>query len=259
MTIPPFRSVRIVRRTADATALNVIANHPDVRPLIGGDGPVDLAALVADPANIALVSDDGGFVCVHHGAGRYEVHSLFAPTRTRQSAVYAMRDALSYMFTSTPCVELITKVPLDNVAAKGLTQLAGFTQRFEGLSTWSSTAKKQMGFYSLGLDTWAIESKDARQMGTWFHTALIDVLTDHQHAEHPEDSVYDSIVGATIGMLQAGLLWKAIACYNRWALWAGHKTLTVENECPIVVMFDHLRIEIMNSHVEVLSCQPLYL
>jgi hypothetical protein len=60
-------------------------------------------------------------------------------------------------------------------------------------------------------------------------------------------------------MLQAGLLWKAVACYNRWALWAGHKTLTVENECPIVVMFDHLRIEIMNSNIEVLSCQPLYL
>jgi len=255
ITIPPFRPVHIVRRTGNATALNVIANDPDVRPLIGGDGPVDLAALVADPANIALVSDEGGFVCVHHGAGRYEVHSLFAPTRTRQSAIHAMRDGLAYMFTSTPCVELITKVPLDNVAAKGLTQLAGFTQRFESLSTWSSTAKKQMGFYSLNLDAWAIESKDARQMGAWFHTELADVLTDHQHAAHPDDFVHDSMVGATIGMLQAGLLWKAIACYNRWALWAGYETVTVESECPIIVTFDQLRIEIMHSNVEVLSCQ----
>jgi len=255
ITIPPFRPVHIVRRTGNATALNIIANDPNVRPLIGGDGPVDLAALVADPANIALVSDDGGFVCVHHGAGRYEVHSLFAPTRTRQSAIHAMRDGLAYMFTSTPCVELITKVPLDNVAAKGLTQLAGFTQRFESLSTWSSTAKKQMGFYSLNLDAWAIKSKDARQMGAWFHTVLADVLTDHQHAAHPDDFVHDSMVGATIGMLQAGLLWKAIDCYNRWALWAGYETVTVESECPIIVTFDQLRIEIMHSHAEVLSCQ----
>lgn len=255
ITIPPFRPAHIVRRTGDATGLNVIANDPAVRPLIGGDGLIDMTAIIADTANIALVSDDGGFVAVHHGACRYEVHSMFAPTRTRQSSIHAMRDGLAYMFTSTPCVELITKVPLDNVAAKGLTQLAGFRHQFESLSTWSPTSKKQIGFYSLELDKWAVSSKDTRRMGEWFHTVLDDILTDHQHAAHPDDPVHDSMVGATIGMLQSGLLWKAIAFYNRWALWTGYEEVTIESECPIVVAFDHLRIEIMHSNIEVLSCQ----
>ena len=253
--IPPFRTTRLVRRTADATAFNVIANHPMVRPWIGGDGAADLTAVVAEPSNIALLGEAGGFVCMNHGAGRYEVHSLFDPSRSGQAAIHAMRDAMAYMFTSTPCVELLTKVPVDNLAAKGLARLAGFTPQFESLSAWNAESQKLTAFYSLPVEKWALLSRESKRMGAWFHAMLDTIRTDEQHTAHPDDAVHDAMVGATIGMLQAGLVWKAVTYYNRWALWTGYETLVVESECPLVVSFDQLRIEIMQSHVEVLSCQ----
>lgn len=53
-----------VRRTLDAAAINEIANHPEVRPWLGGDGVLDLSELVSAPANITLAIDGGAFVCV---------------------------------------------------------------------------------------------------------------------------------------------------------------------------------------------------
>lgn len=244
-----------MRRTVDATAFNVIANHPAVRPWTGGDGVADLTAIISELSNIALIGEAGGFVGVNHGAGRYEVHSLFNPARPKQAAIYAMRDAMAYMFTSTPCVELLTKVPVDNLAAKGLSRLAGFTLQFESLSAWNTESQKMTAFYSLPIEKWALLSRESKRMGAWFHAMLDTIRTDEQHAAHPDDAVHDAMVGAAIGMLQAGLVWKAVSCYNRWALWTGYETLVVESECPLVVSFDQLRIEIMQSHIEVLSCQ----
>jgi len=244
-----------MRRTIDPTELNRIANDPAVRQWLGGDGIADLTDMVSEPTNIALISEAGGFVCVNHGAGRYEVHSLFSPRRSGQAAIHAMRDGLAYMFASTPCVELLTKVPVDNLAAKGLARLAGFTSQFESLSGWNAESQKLTAFYSLTVEKWALASQEAKAMGEWFHTWLDTIRTNKQDAAYHKDPSHNAMVGATIGMLQAGLLWKAVSCYNRWALWAGYETVTVESECPLVVNFDHLRIEIMHSHIEVLSCQ----
>ena len=166
-----------------------------------------------------------------------------------------MRDALAYMFTSTPCVELVTKVPIDNRAALGLARIAGFEKRFDGTCSWSSDAKKEAGFYGLSLNAWALRSRDALRLGQWFHVALETLKTATQSTQHPEDKVHDHMVGATIAMLQSGLLWKAVSFYNQWASWAGYDVIAVLSEKPLVVEFDHMRIEIMCGRIEVLSCQ----
>tara|TARA_R110000787_G_scaffold107586_1_gene215595 strand:+ start:79 stop:813 length:735 start_codon:yes stop_codon:yes gene_type:complete len=244
-----------MRRTCEPEDLNRIANDPEVRPWLGGDGPLDFSTALENIDNVALVSDAGGFVGFDHGAGRYEVHSLFSPSRPRQSAVHAMRDAVVYMFTSTPCVELITKVPTDNRAALGLARIAGFQKRFDGTRNWSRDVEKQIGFYGLNLDAWVLRSRDALRLGQWVHVALETLKTATQSAAHPEDGVHDHMVGATIAMLQSGLLWKAVSFYNHWASWAGYEAIDVLSEKPLVVEFDHMRIEIMSGRIEVLSCQ----
>jgi hypothetical protein len=244
-----------MRRTFGTKALNRIGNDPDVRPWLGGDGPLDFSAAVKNIDNIALVSDDGGFVGFDQGAGRYEVHSLFLPSRPHQSTILAMRDALAYMFTSTPCVELVTKVPIDNRAAKGLVRIAGFGKRFDGTRHWSRDVEKQIGFYGLNLEAWALKSIDALRLGRWFHETLETLKTAMQSPAHPEDVVHDHIVGATIAMLRSGLLWKAVSFYNQWASWAGYEAIDVLSEKPLVVEFDHMRIEIISNRIEVLSCQ----
>jgi hypothetical protein len=253
--VPEFRAGSIMRRTFGAKTLNRIGNDPDVRPWLGGDGPLDFSAAVKNIDNIALVSDDGGFVGFDQGAGRYEVHSLFLPSRPHQSTIRAMRDALAYMFTSTPCVELVTKVPIDNRAAKGLVRIAGFGKRFDGTRHWSRDVETQIGFYGLNLEAWALKSVDALRLGRWFHATLEALKTSRQSPAHPEDVVHDHVVGATIAMLRSGLLWKAVAFFNQWASWAGYEAISVLSEKPLVVGFDHMRIEIISNRIEVLSCQ----
>ena len=194
-------------------------------------------------------------MALDQGAGRYEMHSLFSSPRPRQWSIRSMRDALAYMFTSTPCVELVTKVPIDNPAAQGLARIAGFTKRFDGTREWSNDVEKQFGFYSLSLESWALASRDALLMGQWFHRALEAMRTSSQSHAHPEDAANDRMVGVTIAMLRSGLLWKAASSYNRWAAWAGCSAVTVLSESPVVVEFDQIRIEIMSNRIEVLSCQ----
>jgi hypothetical protein len=253
--LPLFRSTQMMQRTLDPAAFNRIANDPAVRSWLGGDGIADLTDMVSEPTNVALMSEAGGFVCVNHGAGRYEVHSLFSPKRSKQAAIRAMRDGLAYMFTLTPCIELLTKVPIDNLAAKGLARLAGFSLQFERLVTWTTDSKKLTAFYSLTIDKWALFSQEAKSMGKWFHGCVGSLLTNKQHPVYSEDSGYLAMIGSAIGMLQAGFPWKATLSYNRWALWTGRETVVVENECPLVVSLDGLMIKIMHSHIEVLSCQ----
>ena len=252
LMVPEFRAGSIMRRTCESEDLNRIANDQDVRPWLGGDVPADFSTALDNIDNVALVSDFGGFVFFNHGAGRYEVHSLFSLSRPRQSAVHAMRDALVYMFTSTPCVELVTKVPIDNRAARGLARLAGFEKRFDGTRHWSRDVEKQIGFYGLNLESWVLRSRDALRLGQWFHVALETLKTATQSPAHPEDGVHDHIVGATIEMLRSGLLWKAVSFYNQWASWAGYEAINVLSEKPMVVEFDHMRIEIMSNRIEVL-------
>jgi hypothetical protein len=250
--VPEFRAESIMRRTCKSEDLNRIGNDPSVRPWLGGDVPADFSTALDNIDNIALVSEYGGFVFFNHGAGRYEGHALFSPSRPSQSAVHAMRDALVYMFTSTPCVELITKVPIDNRATHGLARLAGFQKRFDGTCNWSRDVEKQIGFYGLSLEAWALRSRDALRMGQWFHTALETLKTATQSPAHPEDGVHDHILGATIEMLRSGLPWKAVFFYNQWASWAGYEAIDVLSEKPLVVEFDHMRIEIMSNRIEVL-------
>jgi len=253
--LPLFRSTQMMQRTLDPASFNRIANDPAVRSWLGGDGIADLTDMVSEPTNVALMSEAGGFVCVNHGAGRYEVHSMFSPKRSKQAAIRAMRDGLAYMFTLTPCVELLTKVPIDNLAAKGLARLAGFSLQFERLVAWTTDSQKLTAFYSLTIEKWSLFSQEAKSMGKWFHGCVGSLLTNKQHLVYSEDSGYLAMVGSAIGMLQAGFPWKATLSYNRWALWTGCETVVVENECPLVVSLDGLMIKIMHSHIEVLSCQ----
>ena len=112
-------------RTFDATFLNRVVNHPEVRPWVGrpdaGEG--DLTALVIDPANVTLVNQRGGFVYVRKAPGVFEVHTQFLPGG---SATQAARESVAYMFDVIGAEKLITAVPEDNLPAFGLALKAGF-------------------------------------------------------------------------------------------------------------------------------------
>lgn len=59
----------------DAGLINFYANHPDIRPYIGGTGELDLSAATFDP-HVALFGEHGGFCLTWTAPETYEVHTL---------------------------------------------------------------------------------------------------------------------------------------------------------------------------------------
>lgn len=49
----------MITETRNATFLNKVANDPDVRPWLLGEGELDLGPLLADPANYGLQCEAG--------------------------------------------------------------------------------------------------------------------------------------------------------------------------------------------------------
>lgn len=62
----------------DAKYINGFANHPEIRPHIGGSGELDLTAITKEP-NVALFGEHGGFCLSWTAPGTYEVHTLITP------------------------------------------------------------------------------------------------------------------------------------------------------------------------------------
>lgn len=247
-----------ITRTMDATLLNRVANDPAVRPFLGGDGPIDVAPLLANPANLAGVSEHGGFVCIAQGPRRYEVHSLFLPERPRGETVRAMRAAVNYFFAFTDGWELVTKVPVSNLAAIGLARLAGFEALFNARIQWSAADRCELVFLSLSIDRWALHAAETLTLGGWLHEQFEQAKAAHASrlpAHSDDDDAHDRMAGAAVLMVQAGQPQKAVEFYNRWAKFAGYPGVRLLRESPTVLDLEGLVIEARGQEIEVLSCQ----
>jgi hypothetical protein len=119
----------MIERTFDAAWFNGICNLPEVRPGLGGEGEIDVSALILNPANYALKTEHGGFILIAHGAGVYSVHSQFSAEGRGKFAVRAMRAGLEYMFTRTDCMRIFSHCPDSNPATLGLAR-AGWAHQW---------------------------------------------------------------------------------------------------------------------------------
>jgi hypothetical protein len=246
-----------LHRTLEATGLNAVANDPAVRLWLGGDGVLDLTADVSNPVNLAASCEEGGFVAKALGEGRYEIHSLFLPTKAT-AAVKAMRSALDYVFAASDAVELVTKVPTDNAAADGLARLAGFRLLFTSTMEWTSTETKSMGVRTLHIDEWALRSSVALCMGRWLHEQFADVLESHASQLPPhsaDDETHDRMAGAAAMMMRAGNIAKAVLFYNRWAVLAGYPPIKWLRDHPTILDLEGMIVELTGEDIEVLSCR----
>ena len=135
-----------MNRTFDGSLLNDVANDPAVRSFLGGDGLVDVSALLSDANNIALVDDVGGFVMIRQEAGLYDCHTLYPPEARGKHALQAGKDVLRWMFTRTDATALSGVFPASNQRVEGFGKLLGFQMVHERL-THLGTA--QCGFLTL--------------------------------------------------------------------------------------------------------------
>ena len=87
----------MIAQTVDADIVNGIANNPDVRPYIGGDGHLDLTPALENPLNVALWGEHGGWFYAWSAPGVYEVHTLVLPSGRGAWARNAAKQSLTLM------------------------------------------------------------------------------------------------------------------------------------------------------------------
>lgn len=224
----------MIERTQDPELLNRVMNHSDVRPwIVAGDGEIDIAPVLANPANVALVTEYGGFVLIQHEPGVYEVHSQFLKDGRGKHAVRAMREGFRYMFTQTDCLEVITKVANDNPASDGFAKLAGFRERFSRPKAWNG---QDMSYRAVTIDDWVMRDTECPRAGESFHQQLEQAKANagSELAVHDHDHAHDCYVGAAYLMFKAQPR-KAVWFYNKWARFSGYATIELISDKPLVV------------------------
>lgn len=250
----------MIRRTMDAGLLNRVSNHPDVRPWLGGEGAVDWTHVLHDPRNVALVTDEGGWVFLALGDGRYEVHSQLAPGGRGDEGWRAVRDAVRFMFTATDCMDIVSKLPDGNLGAKGMARAMGFQEVFRREACWRDPSGEMVGVahVSLAFDRWRARDETLAVEGALFHDLLEAAKVEAGSAlpVHPDDEAHDRAVGASLLMLKASNPRKAVRTYNAWASFAGYAPIILMSEHPVVV---DVRDAIVSLHgggeLEVLLCR----
>lgn len=261
MFVPyPAGGTRIMERSMDVAHFNTIANHPEVRPHLGGDVPVDVTAILNDAKNYGFKTAHGGFVLTNLAdrTGRYNVHSMFTPEGRGAEAIEAMRETSEYMFTRTDCTEGRTTVPVDNPSAFALARRGGFERRF-GLARmpWATEETKAADFLALSLERWTMTALEPLKIGRWFHDALHRVKDASTSAlvNHPEEEAHDRMVGAAVMMVMGGQVRKAVAFYNCWANMANYATIEVLSEQPAVIDVRDAIVEARPDGMQVLLCR----
>lgn len=239
-------------RTLDPSGFNRVCNHPDVRPWLGGEGEIDVSAVVGNPENYALWFGDGGFILHAGPAASFEVHSQFTP-EGRRTSFEAMQAGMDYMFTRTNAVQLTTFLPDNNPAARGLALKGGF-------KPWMRRANHICGpgeQARMDIDDWICRTPELEADGERFHAALENAkeASGSTLPVHDHDPVHERYVGAAFRMFARGQCRKGEAIYNRWAANAGYASIKLISDSPPTVDARDAIVSMEGEKVEVLLCR----
>lgn len=257
LEFPRHTVSRTIGRTMDATFLNSVANHPEVRSWLGGIGPIDLSNLLSDPNNVALQYEFGGFVGHKlFDTGVYECHSMFLPEGRGAHAHSAMETSLRYLFTKTDCTEVVTKAPDGNRSAFGAARSMGFTTSFKLDNGWTNDKGERIGVACMRLpySKWIDKDPEVESVGKWFHERL-EELTDGKLPVHYDEPAHNRYVGSSVLMFRAGNPLKAVLTYNQWAKFAQFPGIKLISLTPIILDMDQVIVELKDDDMEVLKCR----
>jgi hypothetical protein len=223
----------------NADFVNSVLNHPSVRPDVAdvADGVIDMAPVMARQNVLILGGEHGVFVVFKLFDGSYEVHTAVLPEgRGAWTRAFATAGA-RFMFTSTDCVEILTRVPEGHVAAAELTRVMGFRRQFTTPPECLFRGERvRCAIYSLTIQDWSVTAPGCAEKGAKFHDWLNSRVT--AGSPHEPDPDHNRIVGITLDMMQAGLIAKGVIFYNRYAFTARHPQITLLGMNPPQIRFD---------------------
>lgn len=229
-----------ISRHTDAAHLNSIANHPDVYHWVRGpcEGPLDFSPVIGDDNVYALLGEHGGQVYHRLQPGLFEAHSQFLKQGRGEWAYDATQASLKWMFTRTECMEVVSRVPHGNVAARALAQAVGLKPDFVNPRGWVMDGKTVAAeIFSLTVQEWMRRAPGLVEKGKWFHKRLDEELARHgaKDLAHEDDETHDRYVGAACEMFFGGQPIKAQILYNRWACMSDYHPIEVVRLDPLYV------------------------
>lgn len=239
-------------RTLDGAPINAIAADPEVRPWLGGTGPIDISAMVANPANYCFLTEcgAGAYVVAKLQPGLYAVHTLAKRSARGRPMMRLMLDVGAMMFTQTDAIEITTLVPDGAELASRWADFAGFRETFRREAAFDLNGETVGASYrSMTYADWVLRDKRNAEQGAAFHDLLVST---RGHQSHPDDPVHDHWAGATALGCLAGNVSKAVGHYNRWASVAGYVQSTILSINPPVIDTGDAIIQIVNGRAEVL-------
>lgn len=86
----------MIRQVADPDIINHFANHPEIRPSLGGEGEMDLSAGVREP-NVFLFGEHGGFCFAWSAPETYETHVMLTEAGRGAWGLAGIRAAVQRM------------------------------------------------------------------------------------------------------------------------------------------------------------------
>lgn len=230
----------MIKRHYTADSLNMVVNDPSVYEWGRGAslGRIDLTPVVQNENNYLLMGDYGGVLFLKHQPGIYEAHTQVLPAGRGQWALDTVNEALSWMFTSTDCVDIMTRVPKGNLAARALARAIHGKPEFRLEKGWIFNNQiVHADVFSLQIQEWMATSPLLEREGEKFHEDL-----EREYARlgkeqeiHPEDPLHNRYVGAASLMMRNGQPHKGVIFYNRWSGMAGYIPISIASIDPLVI------------------------
>lgn len=254
------------KRDFNAARINRVCNDPSVFADVAllEQKSLDLSPVVADLRNIVLMCEEGGIVAHWREPGVYEIHTQFTERYRGVAAVRTVREMISWLFLHSPAMELQTKVPDCNTAAQGLVKAINGRFEFELAGAWQGpNGPCGVAFYTLRWSDWLYSPWAMGPLATrgeWFHQRLDEAKRAFlaPPEAHGADPAHDVNVGATIELIFAQNIDKALVLYNRWSRFAGYAEVRLISVNPLIIDIQDavLLIDILGKDFEVLQVRP---
>lgn len=245
-------------RAHDAEALNVIVNDPSIYPWVHGsvEGPMDMAKIVANPRNHALVGQHGAVFFAIHSNGIYEAFSQVLPSASAHWEAEMIRDSLQWLFTHTDAVEIWARCPSSEAPNRRLVDEGGFDYQFHVQAGWVLDGRiVSASIESLTVQKWMNTAPALSSIGGWF----IDRLRDEYERMGRElpvqepDELRDRHIGAAVEMIRNGQPNKGAIFYNRFASMVGIPPIAILHSDPVMINIGNAILELHGQNFFVAS------
>lgn len=248
----------LISRSMDLEWFNALANNEAIRPWLGGDGPLDFAGVIDDPAHIFIRWEHGGWWLRPLMPTVYDLHTMTHPEGRGRAYFAAAREAMRYVFTETDALEIVTMCPDDNAGARMAANLMGFRERFRREAAWRPVSEDNpqgvgISYRVFNVDDFLTRDREIRSWGEMFHQQLdaAKEAAGHGDPAHAEDDFHNRAVGLCVLCILAGQPEKGTTLYNRLALLSGYATISLAG--PNLIDVRDAVVAVHNGEMRVLT------